>query len=145
MAVNGPTVVTESDALGAYIDDRLAPQRAKAAEEPDARIFVGYASDAINAYFTCMELGRPTVRPTTGVPTEVSAALRTMAPIATNWSRAVDEIMTANDDAWGRWRSFARRHRQGRFQLSDRAYLSIGPTSLYCTEQSIDLGVPFNR
>jgi hypothetical protein len=145
MAAGGPLVLMESDALGSYLIDRIAPQRRKAEQDPEVSVLLGYASGAINAYFTALELGRPIGRPSTGVPAPVAATLATTVSTASCWSSAVDAVMEADGRTWRRWKSFARRHRSGVFQLTPGVRLSLGAPDLLCAEDSSELRVAPRR
>lgn len=145
MAACGPSVFMESDALGAYLVDRIGPPRAAAERDPEAAVFIGYESELINEYFTLMELGRPIDPPTSGVPEPVSSALAAVVPTAACWSQAVDAVMDADARTWRRWRSFARRHARAEFGLSDSVRLCLGAPSLSCLGDGVLLTVPSRR
>ena len=145
MAIGGLMVFMEADALGAYLIDRIAPLRERAAEASEAKIFLEYTSDALNEYFTTLELQRQVKRPSTGVPTEVTAALTATASSDGCWWEAADAVMGASPDIWRRWKSFTRRHRQGVFRLSDAARLVSGQPSLSCRGACLELSVQSKR
>ena len=128
MAVSGPAVYMESDALAAYIRDRVARVRARAAAEPDTTVMLGYSSGPINRYFTDLELGTEAQAPTVGVPGAVVEALsRTAMMGAGRWAEAVEEVMAATPQIWVKLRSFRRRHHgKGTFWISDRVEIVFG-------------------
>lgn len=145
MATAGPLVFMESDALGSYLVDRIAPQRDAVADDPDTIVMIGYGSGAINEYFTALELGRDAKPPSTGVPRSVAAALTAVASNSGCWTRIVDAVMQADDATWKRWKSFSRRHKQARFHLTDGVSVGLGPVALRCMDGVYELDVSDRR
>lgn len=143
---SGPIIYMESDGLGAYLHDRLAGARAKAAERPDDTVILGYTSSEINEFFTATELGEKAAKPTTGVPSAITAALTVAVRSNTGvWTRVADQVMGAGPDTWKRWRSFSRRHRTGgTFALSGDVELSVAPAALLTAGDGgrVQLGIP---
>ena len=144
MSARGPVVFMESDALSAYLQNRLRPQLDHRDANPDAVSLLGYFSAAVNDYFTAMETGRTTAKPSTGVPAPVSAALAAAVHSAPeHWSSARAEVMAAPPTAWRAWRSFSRRHSAGEFKASDRLALVLGEAaSLEGNGSGVRLVVP---
>jgi hypothetical protein len=128
MAVSGPAVYMESDALVAYLQDRIARVRTQSAAEPDTTVMLGYSSAAINRYFTQLELGGEAPRPTVGVPQAVLEALSATTASGTGaWADTVDEVLAATPQTWAKVRSFRRRHRgKGTFVMSERVEIAFG-------------------
>lgn len=94
----------ESDFLGAYLENRLAPLRALGAEHADAQRQLGYHSVALNAYFTGLDVGHETERPTHGVPTLVTEALtRLYRHDHPHWSKLARMVMSQPREAWAPW------------------------------------------
>lgn len=73
---------------------------------------LGYASSALNEYFTMAELGMKVELPVTGVPNAVFDALGTCeGTYSLDWWRVSAAVMALDDDTWRRWRRFLRRHK----------------------------------
>lgn len=109
----GVQAFVEADALGAYLDDRLASLTGFAAENRDEfdEIRLGYNSTDVNQYFTESETGHSPEKPDTGVPNVVLEALRTCAPdYPRAWTTASTAVMAAPPETWKAWRRFLRRH-----------------------------------
>lgn len=110
----GVNALMESDALGAYLTDRLASFIGVAGETQNQfdEFFLGYSSTEINQYFTMSEAGANPEKPDTGVPPDVLEALRTFAPdYSRAWTTVATAVMAAPPDTWRTWRKFLRRHR----------------------------------
>jgi hypothetical protein len=137
--VRGPLVYMESDALGGYLVDRLRIPAARATEQPQTVVMLGYSSDAINDYFTANELGVARPKPTAGIASEVLSALaKTMTLNTGLWARAADAVMGAPPDAWRRWRKYRRRHRDpGRFALTPNLHLLPATDAALTTEGEV--------
>ena len=130
LAAAGLAIFMESDAVGAYLEDRLAAVSLQLQSDPDVTVMLGYSSAAINDYFTGAELGNQRSRPKDGVPDEVVRALeRLMDELPNEWLRVADAVMEAEPDTWKRWRKYRRRHkRDGEFDLAAGVRLRTGPT-----------------
>ena len=141
------TAAAESDALGAYLLDRLSIQHDVPAEE-ETRILIGYSSDALNDFYTRQEAGLEAHKPTTGVPDEVINPLAD-ALGQSGWAKCVDAVMTAHPSVWPKWKRFRERHRRGgTFTLNDRVSLvalSKAYSSLEQVDGSIRLNIPARR
>jgi hypothetical protein len=137
--IRGPLVYMESDALGGYLVDRLRIPAARATEQPQAILMLGYSSEAINDYFTANELGVARPKPTAGVASEVLSALaKTMTLNTGLWARTADAVMGAPPDAWRRWRKYRRRHHDpGRFALTPNLHLLVGTDASLTTEEEV--------
>ena len=110
----GIQILTESDALGEYLVNRLTPLIEKAAEadDEDLRIVLGYCSAEINRYFMSLELGIEVDEPSTGVPAVLREALRSCASdYPETWVVIALAVMAAPPDTWRAWRHFVRKHR----------------------------------
>ena len=110
-------ILTESDALGEYLVNRLTPLIERAAESgnEDLRIILSYSSAEINKFFMALELGIEAEIPSTGVPSVILEALRSCAsdyPEA--WVAVAFAVMAASPDTWRAWRHFVRKHREER-------------------------------
>ncbi len=116
----GIHIITESDALGRYLDDRLTPliNRATQTEDENWETILGYSGTQINQFFIMAETGTDPNRPATGVPQVLTDALknttsdnpRSLAIIAT-------AVMATPPQEWRRWRRFVRRHKGERLFL----------------------------
>ena len=109
----GIRVLSESDALGAYLDDRLSSLIGLAAEsqDPHGEVILGYTGTAINQFFTMSEVDVDQDKPSAGIPPVISEALRTCAgdyPAA--WTTVATAVMGASPDTWRKWQRFLRRH-----------------------------------
>ena len=117
----GILVLMESDALGVYLEDRLAPLVGEAAACADDRdgVVLGYSSTAINQFFTLSDVDTDQQKPNTGVPPAILQALRDCAadyPRA--WTTLAIAVMAAPRDTWRKWQRFVRRHKgEHRFLL----------------------------
>ena len=110
----GIQVLTESDALGEYLVNRLALliDRVSKDSEEDLRIYLGYCGAEINKYFLSLELGIEVGKPSTGVPSILLESLRSCAsdyPEA--WVAVALAVMAASPDTWRAWHHFVRKHR----------------------------------
>jgi hypothetical protein len=141
------SAAAESDALGAYLLDRLSILHDAPSEEA-TRILIGYSSDALNNFYTRQEAGLEAHKPTTGVPDEVISALAN-ALRQPRWVTCVDAVMTADSSVWRKWKRFRHRHRRGRtFILNDQVSLvaiSRADSSLEQVADSISLNIPGRR
>ena len=136
---DGPIVYVEADAVGGYLINRLQITGPR-----DHLVMLGYSSEAPNAYFTAIELGHLASKPTTGAERDVLSALAlTISDDTGLWSRAVEEVMSAEPDAWRRWRRYRRRHLgRGQFPLTPRLTLIGGDAvALTCQDGVVRLGL----
>lgn len=114
LAASGVSIFMESDAVGAYLQDRFGAVRERINADPGANVMLGYSSAPINDFYAAAELGHPRPRPTTGIPEEVMAAVRhAMAEHPDGWIAIADAVLDASPGTWRRWRKFRRRHKQG--------------------------------
>ena len=110
----GVLVYMESDALGAYLANRLGSliDGSRQLRDDDQRLSLDYHSAVINQYFTMSELGVSVEEPSTGVPLAIRDALRTCAPdYPSTWVVIATAVMTAPLKTWQAWRHFLRRHK----------------------------------
>ena len=110
----GILVLMESDALGEYLDDRLASLISRATESRDepTEVFLHYHSTAINQYFTMSEAGANQQKPSTGVPPAIMEALTTCSSdYSRAWTTLATAVMAAPLGTWRRWRRFVRKHK----------------------------------
>jgi hypothetical protein len=84
----GASAASESDALGAYLLDRISILRNAPAEEA-TRVLIADSSDALNDFYTRQETGLKVHKPTTGVSDEVISALANTLEQA-GWAKGVD-------------------------------------------------------
>jgi hypothetical protein len=136
------STLAEADAVGAYLLSRLSILDSA---DPDTRIFIGYSCEALNDFYTRQEVGRPAVKPSTGVSYEVVGAL-SEALREPGWVKFVDAVMTADPSVWKKWKNFRRRHRRGgTFAINDQASLVVSTSaesSLERTGDSIFINIP---
>jgi len=110
----GIHIYTESDALGRYLDDRLAPLIDRATEPggENRKVLLGYSSTEINQFFTMAEHGGDPQKPGTGVPRVLMEALRTTASDDPRSCAIIATAVMANPPKkWRAWRRFVRRHK----------------------------------
>ena len=129
----GIQVFMESDALGAYLDDRLTFLIDCATESQDehTEIQLDYWSTEINQFFTMLEIATGPEKPGTGVPPALSEALRACSsgyPRA--WVTAATAVMDAHPSVWRAWRNFIRRHKKGEHPFN----LPCGTASVILSE-----------
>ena len=127
-------VFMESDALGAYLDDRLTSLIAIASESRDKHreVQLDYWSTEINQFFTTVEVDIGLEKPDTGVPPVLLEALKACSsgyPPA--WVTTATAVMDAPFSAWGAWRNFIRRHKRGEHKFT----LPCSTASLILSEQ----------
>jgi hypothetical protein len=143
----GASAASESDALGAYLLDRISILHDAPAEEA-TRILIADSSDALNDFYIRQEVRLEARKPTTGVPDEVISALADTLEQA-GWAKCVDAVMTAHPSVWAKWKRFRRRHRRGgTFILNDHVSLvtiSKANSSLEQVDDSISLSFPARR
>ena len=109
----GIEIYLESDALGEYLNTRLAPLIDQAKEYENYRhVLVDNRSAVLNNYFTLSELGLDLAKPDTGVPPTLRDALRTVAPTyPPAWTTVASAVMNAPPRTWRAWKHFLRRHK----------------------------------
>ncbi len=108
----GVGVFTESDALGAFLVDRLTPAIDRAEADPGVRLLLGYSSAEINNYFTLLEVGMNAERPDISIPVAVLDALAECSDdYSEAWTRAATAVVGAMPDTWATFRRFVRKHR----------------------------------
>lgn len=147
LTARGVRVYMESDALSAYLRDRLVPLRAHASNDPDQNIMLGYSSELINDYFTRLEMGDEASPPDTGLPEEIAAAMSTQAMmLARGWAKACEQVMTLDATQWRKWHRFSRRHKAGEFRANAVLTLVLGEESgLQAQDGKVRLVLRSNR
>lgn len=147
MHAAGASAASESDALGAYLLDRLSILRDAPAEEATS-ILIADSSDALNDFYTRQESGLEAHKPSTGVSDEVITALANTLERA-GWAKCADAVMSARPSVWPKWKRFRRRHRLGgTFTLNDQVSLvtvSKEDSSLEQVDDSTSLKIPARR
>lgn len=144
----GIRVISESDALETYLDDRLSSVIGLAEESQDqpGEVLLGYSSTEINQYFTMSEVDIDQSKPSTGVPQVISEALRTCAgdyPAA--WTTIATAVMSAPPDIWRRWQRFQRRHQSEHPFLLPCGTASIVTSSSLTSAEIHDAPIPLLR
>ncbi len=113
----GVQVFMETDALGAYLTDRLESS-IRVAVDPQNQldeVLLDYSSTKINQYFTMSEAGTCQEKPDTGVPPILLEALKSLAPdYSRTWAAVATAVMAAPPDTWRTWQNFLRRHKSER-------------------------------
>ena len=110
----GIQIYTESDALGQYLHERLAPliSRATETEGRNAVVMLGYSGTEINQFFTMREMGADPDKPGTGVPHVLRDALMNCASGGDrSWALIATAVMATPPEKWKSWRRFVRRHK----------------------------------
>ena len=134
----GIHIYTESDALGRYLDDRLAPliERATETQGESWETLLGYSGTDINQFFTMAEMDSELKKPGTGVPPVLIEALRSTASDAPRSAATVaTAVMAAPPSKWRKWRGFVRRHKTGRpFLLPCGTAALVASTSVSSAE-----------
>ncbi|WP_327138897.1 hypothetical protein [Nocardia sp. NBC_01327] len=116
------SVAAESDALGAYLVDRLTILHDVPAENA-ARIVIADWSEALNDFYTRQELRLDAHKPTAGVPDDIITVLSNTLE-QEGWAESVNAVMSSLPAVWKKWKKFRRRHRNGgTFALADRVSL----------------------
>lgn len=110
----GIQIFTESDALGRYLDERLAPLITRATEtEGENRVtMLGYSGTEINRFFAMGKMDADPDNPGTGVPPVLSEALTSCASDdPRSWAIIATAVMATPPEKWRSWRRFVRKHK----------------------------------
>jgi hypothetical protein len=110
-----PLAYMESDAVVAYLEERLRPESPVSEGDADVPV-LPYRSGLINDYYTKIELGFPGERLRLGIPEEIRQALK-VTGLRDNtilWWQVARAILQMTAADWGRWRHFHRRDRVNR-------------------------------
>ncbi|MGW4330339.1 hypothetical protein ACWEKR_31170 [Nocardia sp. NPDC004573] len=131
------SAAAESDALGAYLVDRISILHDVPAEEA-ARILITDWSQALNDFYTRQELGLETHKPAAGVPDDITGAL-TNTLEQEGWAESVNAVMSSSPAVWTKWKKFRHRHRNGgTFALDNHVSLVAVPNSGPSVERADD-------
>ena len=113
----GANVYAESDALGAYLEDRLKSEFDKARQGgAHKQQIIDTNSADINRYYRFRDSGfdLDIDKPGTGVPPEIVEALSACARAggySRDWAAVVAAVLGAPPDVWGKWKRFLKNHR----------------------------------
>ena len=141
----GIRVISESDALETYLDDRLSSVIGLAEESQDrpTEVLLGYSSTEINHFFTMSEVDIDRSKPSTGVPQVISEALRTCAgDYPTAWTTIATAVMGAPPDTWRKWQRFQRKHQSEHPFLLPCGTASIVSASSLTSAEIHDATIP---
>ena len=137
-----PLAYMESDAVVAYLEERLRPESPGSESDSDVPV-LPYRSGLINDYYTKVELGFPAERLGLGLPEEIRLALK-VTGLRDNtflWWQVARAILRMTAADWGRWRHFRRRERANRTFIPPSQNVGIQLSS-EVTEPGVFAGEP---